>query len=139
MPAGVSNNPKGRPPKNRALTEILEKAGATSLDINGNKVSRKRLLASLLWEAATTGKITFEPERVEVCNVDQWLGIAKFIYTQVDGAPRQNVELTGADGGAIQTQIFDHGNVAAAIAARSSGYSLPSGQNKDGIDGPEVG
>lgn len=126
MPAGVSNNPKGRPPKNRALTEILEKAGATQIDINGQKVSRKRLLASLLWEAATTGKITFEPERVEVCDVDQWIGIAKFIYTQVDGAPRQNVELTGADGGPIQTQqIFDHGNVAAAIASRSSGYPVP--------------
>ena len=130
MPAGVSNNPKGRPPKNRALTEILEKAGATSLDINGNKVSRKRLLASLLWEAATTGKITFEPERVEVCNVDQWLGIAKFIYTQVDGAPRQNVELTGAVGGPIQTQqIFDHTTVAAAIASRSSGYSVPPSED----------
>ena len=129
MPAGVSNNPKGRPPKNRALTEILEKAGATQLDINGNKVSRKRLLASLLWEAATTGRVTFD-DRVEMCNVDQWLGIAKFIYTQVDGAPRQNVELTGADGGPIQTQqIFEHGNVAAAIASRSSGYSVPPSED----------
>ena len=112
MPAGVSNNPKGRPPKNRALTEILEKAGATSLDINGNKVSRKRLLASLLWEAATTGRVTFD-DRVEMCNVDQWL-----------------VELTGADGGPIQTQqIFEHGNVAAAIAARSAGYPVPPSED----------
>jgi hypothetical protein len=104
-PKGVSGNPKGRPPKNRALTDILEKAGASSLDINGNKVSGKRLLASLLWEAATTGKITFEPDVVLVCDIDQWMGIAKFIYTQVDGAPKQSVELGGPGGSEVVIRV----------------------------------
>jgi len=131
MPAGVTNNPKGRPPKNRALTEILEKAGAASLEINGSKVSGKRLLAALLWEAATTGKVTFAEDRVFFCDIDQWAGIAKFIYTHVDGQPKQNVELTGSNGGPIQTQVFDHGNVTAAIAARSSDYSVSPGEDQD--------
>ncbi len=111
QPKGVSGNPKGRPPKNRALTDILEKAGAASLDINGNKVSGKRLLASLLWEAATTGRVTFRHEddgqnaQGYVLKPEEWIGIAKFIYTQIDGPPKQNVELTGADGAALDIKL----------------------------------
>lgn len=95
MPKGVTNNPKGRPPKNRALTEILERAGAASLDIKGERVSGKRLLARMLWEAATTGKVTLPDENTIALDADQWLGVAKFIYTQVDGPPKQTFEQSG--------------------------------------------
>jgi len=95
MPKGVSGNPKGRPPKNRALTEILERAGAVQVDISGKKVSGKKLLASMLWEAATTGKVTLPDETTLACDFDQWLGVAKFIYMQTDGPPKQAVDLGG--------------------------------------------
>jgi hypothetical protein len=101
---GASGNPKGRPPKGRALTEILERAGAASLDINGKRVSGKQLLARLAWEAATTGKVTFPAEspegdaRVVGLDADQWMQVLKFLYTQVDGPPKQNLEVSGLDG-----------------------------------------
>ena len=131
-PLGNKNNPNGRPPKNRALTEILEKAGATSLDISGKKVSGKRLLASLLWEAATTGRVTFRPAEDDqeaegyVLKPEEWIGVAKFIYTQVDGPPKQSVEVGGPNGGPMRhevKQVFDHANVVAAIAGRPTADS----------------
>ncbi len=78
MPAGVTNNPKGRPPKNRALTEILEKAGAASLEINGSKVSGKRLLAIWLgdsfpgavWVAPAAGLILIVVKVIEVVRAE---------------------------------------------------------------------
>lgn len=139
---GQSGNPKGRPPKERALTTLLERAGATALDINGDKVSRKRLLASLLWEAATTGKITFEPERIVVCDVDQWIGIAKFIYTQVDGPPKQSVELGGKGGGPIavagtlatySVSADEAGNIFDILAEAGALAPEPNAATPDGL------
>lgn len=104
-PKGVSGNPNGRPPKNRALTEILEKAGAVGLDVNGQRVSGKRLLASLLWEGATTRRVTFPGGEVCTLGIDDWLGLAKFIYQQVDGPPKQNLELAGPGGEPFQHVI----------------------------------
>jgi hypothetical protein len=142
---GASGNPKGRPPKGRALTEILERAGAASLDINGKRVSGKQLLARLAWEAATTGKVTFPAEtaegeaRVVGLDADQWMQILKFIYSQVDGPPKQTTEVTGAEGGPIQHQVFSHEAVAAAIASRSGGYHSPSGADEGRGDGAPLG
>lgn len=90
---GTVNNPKGRPPKNRALTEILEKAGA--------KGNGKKIVASLLWEGATTGRVTFAEDRQLLLSVSDWAGIAKWLYQQIDGLPAQRTELTGAEGSAI--------------------------------------
>jgi hypothetical protein len=63
---------------------------------------------------------------------DDLTAIIFYLKTQAkDRGYVERAEVTGADGGAIQTQIFDHGNVAAAIAARSGGYSVPPGEDKD--------
>jgi hypothetical protein len=110
---GVSGNPKGRPPKSRALTEILERAGSASLDINGKRVSGKQLLARLAWEAATTGKVTFPAEspegeaRVVGLDADQWLQVLKFIYSQTDGPPKQVTEVTGANAGPLRIEYVN--------------------------------
>lgn len=104
---GQSGNPKGRPPKNRALTAILEKAGAARVTRpGGKKVARKQLLASLLWEAATTGKVTFDmpPEStpdtseptpgVMLLPAKEWLGVVKFLYEHIDGPPKGELDIT---------------------------------------------
>lgn len=97
---GASGNPKGRPKKGRALTDILEKAGAATVpNGDGKKKGRKTLLAEMLWEAAITGLVTFpavgETEaRVEALAGDDWLGVVKFLYQHIDGPPKQTIDLT---------------------------------------------
>ena len=51
---GQSGNAKGRPPKNRTLTAILEKAGNTKHVVGGKPVAAKKLMADLLWETTLT-------------------------------------------------------------------------------------
>lgn len=95
---GASGNKRGRPPKGRALTELLEKAGSTMVLRGDKKVARKRVLAEMLWEAAMTGKMVFPTDdpitlkpREEKLALDEWFDIAKFVYTHVDGPPKTSL------------------------------------------------
>lgn len=88
---GQSGNPKGRPKKSRALTEILARGGSKTIeDADGKRRSGKRIVARLLWQAATTGVVQF-PDTKETMTIplSDWLGIIKFLYTHIDGPPDQ--------------------------------------------------
>jgi hypothetical protein len=91
-PKGVSGNPKGRPPKERALTTLLERAGNLTVDVGDAKVARKRLVAEMVWQVATTGGATF-PDGSRLV-VDDWLSVVKWIYAQVDGPPKITADVT---------------------------------------------
>lgn len=98
---GQSGNPKGRPLKNRAWTAILERAG-NAKELSGNKkISRKRIIADLVMQAAATGEITFPNERVVQAEFREWTDFIKWIYTHIDGPPKQEIEHSGPDGGPI--------------------------------------
>lgn len=105
MPKGTTNNPNGRPPKNRALSEILQQTGSKRIEYGGRTTGAKRLLAELAWQGATSGRVVFDGERIMDLDADQWLGLVKFIYGQIDGPPKQVTEVTGEDGGAIHVVI----------------------------------
>lgn len=93
---GVSGNPKGRVPKARALTAILEKAGSATVDAGGDKkVARKRLIAAMAWEAVTTGYIKFPDGISRMIGVGDWIDIVKWIFAQIDGPPKieQSIEV----------------------------------------------
>jgi hypothetical protein len=92
---GQSGNPSGRPPKSRALTEILERAGNVTVDVGADrKVARKRILADLTWQLATTGSATF-PDGVQL-NLEpgDWLALLKFLYQHIDGPPKTELDVT---------------------------------------------
>ena len=91
---GKSGNPNGRPPKERALTTILEAAGAKSVQVGDRHVARKRLMAELVWQAVTEGKITLPNGSVMVVNGDDWWANVQFIYKHVDGPPKAELDLT---------------------------------------------
>jgi hypothetical protein len=98
---GKTNNPNGRPPKNRALTALLEAAGAKTIERDGKPVTRKRFVADALWTAITTGKVTLEDGEETVTLLlatDDWIGLVQFLYKQVDGPPPSEHQLTGANG-----------------------------------------
>lgn len=106
---GQSGNPKGRPPKERALTALLEAAGSKTVLVDGKAVSGKRALAQALWHAALQGAAVLydaEGTRLEFSPRD-WLDIAKFLYAQIDGPPRGELDVT-SNGEAVIGTIVVH-------------------------------
>lgn len=90
---GQSGNPKGRPPKDRALTGILERAGSKTVEVDGANVSGKQLVARLVWEGIATRSVTFpDGEKMKLLPY-HWLELVKWMYTHVDGPPRAEFDI----------------------------------------------
>lgn len=95
LPKGRTNNPNGRPPKERSLTALLEKAGNVTVpDADGKPIAGKRLVAQYVWEALTTGSVLMPNGYAMHFDAKEWAALAKWVYAQVDGPPRQEVDLT---------------------------------------------
>jgi hypothetical protein len=102
---GESGNLSGRPPKRKARTDILQTALSKTIETKDGKVGGKRLLASLVTEAVTTGKVTFPGDELpSVIGVKDWTEFVKWIYERIDGKPAQPV--TGEDGGVIRVTLL---------------------------------
>jgi len=84
---GETGNPNGRPPKSRALTEILRKAGAKTVNADGLRLSSRRLLARLLWDGITTGTVKFPDGTKFELGAGDWLAMVQFLYKHIDGPP----------------------------------------------------
>jgi hypothetical protein len=112
---GQSGNPKGRPKKTRALTEILEKAGATMVDMpDGSRTSARRIVARAVWDLATTGEATLpNGTHFFAGKAEDWLPVVKFIFAQLDGPPPQ--QISGPDGGPLQVKHTLDGDTAGNI------------------------
>ncbi len=108
---GQSGNLKGKPPKHRELTEILKRAGSHTVEVDGKKITGKHLVALKLWELATTGQTTLpdgtEDGRKLTAEPAGWFDIVKFVYGQIDGAPSQNLQVSGTDGGPVELAIVE--------------------------------
>lgn len=92
---GTTNNRKGRPPKERALTALLEATGnRIATDPDGNRTAGKRLVANYIWEALTTGSVLL-PTGVSLnFDANEWASLAKWVFAQVDGPPKQAHDIT---------------------------------------------
>lgn len=90
---GRTNNPNGRPPKSRALTTLLERALSKTVEVNGKRVSGKRLLAFHVAEVLTTGRLTFPGDtEASVVSVKDWLEFTRWAYQYLE-PPVQRSEL----------------------------------------------
>lgn len=86
---GQSGNPAGRPPKARALTDLLDMAGRKKMRTAGGKlVPRNAVVAELLWEAATLGRVEMPDGLPRVLAPKEWIDVVKFLYSQIDGPPK---------------------------------------------------
>lgn len=105
--AGRTNNPNGRPPKSKALTTMLDRALSRTLDLNGKRTSGKRVLAKLVADVLTTGRLTFPGDtESSVISIKDWLEFVKWFYNYAE-PPVTRQELTGAEGGAVTIRIID--------------------------------
>lgn len=91
---GESGNAKGRPTKNRALTTILEKAGNAKR--TAGAAPAKKMLADLMWQAATEGAVEFSHGNQLVLEASDWIGVIKFLYQHIDGPPKSEIEHSGS-------------------------------------------
>lgn len=108
---GESGNPNGRPKKHRGLSEALEKAGSKTVEVDGKRVSGKNLAAQMAWELVTTGSVTVVGGRKMQADLDEWLAALKWIYGQVDGPPKQELEHSGEGGGPLTVRVvYDDGD-----------------------------
>jgi hypothetical protein len=92
---GESGNPKGRPPKKRALTVILERKGAVIKKGPGEErgKSRKNILAEQVWQLATEGKTTLHGGmELKIEDAKEWAALVAWLYKHVDGPGRYEVE-----------------------------------------------
>jgi hypothetical protein len=95
---GQSGNPKGRPPKKRALTDLLERTGKQKIELtDGRKIPANKLLASQMWSALRDGFIVFSDGRMMYLDAQQYLALARMIFNQVDGPPRAEVDVTSGN------------------------------------------
>jgi hypothetical protein len=51
----------------------------------------------MLWSLATTGEAVFPDGKILTFSPDDWLQVVKFIYAQIDGPPKQSVDVTSND------------------------------------------
>ena len=108
-PKGKTNNPNGRPPKNRALTEILEAAGREEVGLKkGGKVARNQFLSNALWTVVTHGEVVLANGKELHVSPSDWLGVVQFLYKQIDGPPPQSIEIQ-VDEAANVVRIIVHG------------------------------
>jgi hypothetical protein len=89
---GQSGNPGGRPKKDRPLTQMLVDAGTGQLD-HGDDTPHMARVAALLWQAAASGKLRFPDETEQRLDAKEWIGLVRWLYTQIDGPPATRVRL----------------------------------------------
>jgi hypothetical protein len=108
MPAkGKTNNPNGRPPKERSLTNLLDKALAHTVLVDGKPINGKRVLAQLVTDVLTTGRLKFPGDtEASVISVKDWLEFTKWAYQYME-PPVSRQELTGAGGGPVVVVNWD--------------------------------
>lgn len=100
---GSSGNPKGRPPKARALATLLEKAAKAKPDVLGGRTN-KDVFAEKIWQALTTGVIEYpaglvlpgsydqdgdpipdDAPRVMRLGANDFIALTRIVLTHLDG------------------------------------------------------
>ncbi|MCU0466177.1 MAG: DUF5681 domain-containing protein [Anaerolineae bacterium] len=99
---GQSGNPKGRPPKKRALTDLLERRGKQK---TSSGLTAKEEFAQRVWEGLTTGKMTFGTSETAIpLEAKDYIALAKLVLGQIDGPPPAVVDVSSG-GKPLETTI----------------------------------
>lgn len=80
---GHSGNPRGRPPKTRALSDLLAVQGELPIDTD-SPMTHQAQLARNLWQMLTHGQIELSGFPVRLSAKD-WVETAKFVVEHIDG------------------------------------------------------
>lgn len=81
---GQSGNPHGRPPKHRALTEMLRLQGEEIVIIGSETMSAKEALAKAMWQFVLTGEVSLAGKRLKAETVNEWASAVKWLYGHIE-------------------------------------------------------
>jgi hypothetical protein len=126
--AGVSGNPKGRPPKGRALTEILKATldkKVRAPNAQRARIRAKTQLAEMAVEGLISGVITFSNGKTLKLTSQDWKDMLKWMYTHVDGGAVVRQEISGPKEGVA----FDYDDAIAKVALQPERDSAVSNSN----------
>jgi hypothetical protein len=82
--AGMSGNPKGRPRKGEALTELLRLQGEEMTLVGKERVTSKEALARAVWKFALTGQTRLGDREIIAKGAGEWAQVVKWLYAQVE-------------------------------------------------------
>ncbi len=94
---GQSGNPRGRPPKKRALSNMLEHGGR--LKLRGSDETAQKQMVKRIWEGLSTGRMVFgngSDTRVIELGAADIIALAKLVLSQIDGPPKAEMDVTSA-------------------------------------------
>ena len=101
---GQSGNPNGRPPKSRALAELLSKASLkrypnTQPDGTTKMEQARKIFAEHVWKALVTGQIIFDEEnKIELIGRD-YIALAQMVIVHLDGPAPTDIDVNTDTGG----------------------------------------
>lgn len=114
---GQSGNPKGRPPKNRVLSELLRQKGKETVVIDGVEKSAQEIVTAAVWQLAKNGEVWLAGRRLAVESVTEWAGIVKWLFNTIEPPTKREgddirqqmvVQVVYEDRNpVIQTQLID--------------------------------
>jgi hypothetical protein len=140
---GQSGNPAGRPPSGAAYTEILRRAGNKTVEYNGRKIARKRLVAEYLWQLVINRRVVFPDGTIVTPEPAAWLDIVWRVLMQVDGLPVQSMDVTSAGeklaANVLEIKPIDYRTAITNLAPRPMGDSTAPSESESSFDGETVG
>jgi hypothetical protein len=101
---------------------------------DGKKTAARQVLARCVWELATRGKTQLPNGLAIGLDEDKdWLDVVKFIYSQIDGPPKQEIGLDFTRMTDAQLKTFIEAGLA-SIGSGDSGSPAAAAPNPAGAD-----
>ena len=63
------------------------------VEIDGERISGRRLMARQVWEGITTGSVHFPGGKTLQLSPQDWKDFVKWAYSHIDGPPRTEIDL----------------------------------------------
>ena len=82
-------NPTGRPKKGTSMTELMRKIAEEEMEINGKKMTKGEFIAAKVFAMAAQG---------DMSAVKLWVD-------RIDGQAKQAVEVSGPQGGPVESSV----------------------------------
>lgn len=101
MQKGTTNNPGGRPPKGRALAELM----TANLAEKFNGLEAKQIIVKRAITALRTGTLDFGTRKLKMSAKD-WTDLFKYVVTHLDGPARQELLVSRGDNANPEGKVF---------------------------------
>lgn len=117
---GQSGNPKGRPPKERALADLLAMAGGKRVMApNGDRVQRQRIAVENIWDLLAFGRAQLLGlERPFAVNGRDYVELVKFVFNHIDGPAPTKFEHSSDPDRPLSIRVeYDDGDLGTRVGA----------------------